>query len=39
MKKQLYDFFIWFRKNGEKYVDVSIENMIEIYLKEKGEKK
>ena len=31
-KVLLYNFFIWFRENGEKYIDFSIEKMIEIYL-------
>jgi hypothetical protein len=31
-EKRLTDFFMWFRENGEKYVDKSIESMIEIYL-------
>ena len=31
----LYNFFMWFRDNGEKYLGLSIEKMIEIYLKEK----
>lgn len=35
MKKTLYDFFIWFRANGEKHIDKSIEKMIDIYLSEK----
>lgn len=30
----LFDFFMWFRANGEKHMDLSIEKMIEIYLKE-----
>jgi len=29
----LFNFFMWFRENGEKYIDKSIEKMIEIYLK------
>lgn len=33
-RQDLYLFFLWFRENGEKYVDKSIENMIEIYEKE-----
>ena len=32
---QLMHFFLWFRENGEKYMDKSIESMIETYLKEK----
>jgi hypothetical protein len=35
---QLYRFFRWFQLHGEKYVNLSIEKMIEIYLKEKHEK-
>jgi len=34
--KQIFDFFIWFRSNGELYVDRSIEFMVEQYLKEKN---
>lgn len=30
----LFDFFMWFRENGEKHTDVSVEEMIEIYLYE-----
>lgn len=30
----LFDFFMWFRENGEKHLDVSVEKMIEIYLNE-----
>lgn len=30
----LLSFFLWFRANGELYVDKSIEAMIDIYLKE-----
>lgn len=32
----LFDFFIWFRENGEKYIDMSVEKMIEIYIKYKN---
>lgn len=35
----LFDFFIWFRENGEKYIDMSVEKMIEIYLKDKNDGK
>jgi len=35
MEKELYDFFMWFRTNGEKHIDKSIEKMIKIYLEEK----
>ena len=30
----LCHFFLWFRENGQKYMGLSIEQMIEIYLKE-----
>jgi len=30
----LFKFFRWFQINGEKYMNESIEKMIEIYLKE-----
>lgn len=33
-KKLLFDFFILFRENGEKYLDISIEKMIEKFLEE-----
>ena len=33
--EMLFDFFLWFRENGEKYIEKSIENMIDIYLTEK----
>lgn len=33
----LFDFLIWIRENGEMRTDVSIEKMIEIYLKNKDE--
>ena len=35
MEKELYEFFMWFRENGEKYMNQSIEKMIQIYLNEK----
>ena len=35
MEKELFDFFMWFRINGEKHIDKSIEKMIKIYLNEK----
>jgi hypothetical protein len=36
MKKDLlYRFFRWFQLHGEKYTHKSIEEMIDIYLKEK----
>jgi len=28
----LFDFFMWFRENGEKHLNISIEKMIDIYL-------
>ena len=31
----LFAFFMWFRENGEKYMNESIEKMIQIYLKSK----
>ena len=30
----LFDFFMWFRENGERHTDVSVEELIEIYLNE-----
>jgi hypothetical protein len=35
MEKELLDFFLWFRENGEKYMNQSIESMIKIYINEK----
>ena len=35
LEVELYNFFLWFRYNGEKYEDCSIEKMINIYIKEK----
>lgn len=32
--KILFDFFMWFRENGEKHLEKSIEKMIEIYISE-----
>ena len=37
LSKELFDFFLWFQYNGEKYIDRSIEEMINIYLNEKHE--
>jgi len=34
-EKLIYDFFMWFRHNGEYYVNISIEEMINYYLKQK----
>jgi len=31
--ESLIDFFLWFRKNGEKYFEKSIEQLVEIYIK------
>ena len=31
----LFNFFMWFRENGEKHMEQSIEKMTQIYLKEK----
>lgn len=36
ISKLLFDFFIWFRFNGELYVDKSIEEMIEVYQHQKN---
>ena len=33
-KKLLFDFFMWFRENGEKYINLSIEKMIKKFLEE-----
>jgi len=33
--KLLFDFFMWFRENGEKYLEIPIEKMIKKYLDEK----
>lgn len=30
----LFSFFLWFRANGQLYIDKSIEDMINIYKKE-----
>lgn len=38
MKQEPYNFFMWFRANGEKYMNQSIEKMIDIYLEEKNAK-
>jgi len=35
MEKELLDFFLWFRENGEKHICHPIEHMIKIYLYEK----
>jgi hypothetical protein len=36
-EEKLFNFFMWFRENGEKHVDKSIEKMIQFYLNEKYE--
>ena len=33
MKKELIDFFYWFRNNGESYIGLSIEELVDEYLK------
>jgi hypothetical protein len=35
-RSELLRFFLWFRENGDTYIDKSIENMIDIYLTEKS---
>lgn len=35
-KESLFDFFMWFRTNGELYIDKSIEQMISVYLNQKN---
>jgi hypothetical protein len=32
LEQELFNFFMWFRENGEKYMHMSIEEMIKIYL-------
>ena len=39
MEKELLDFFMWFRENGEKHIDKTIEKMIKIYLDEYNSRK
>jgi len=34
---QLFNFFVWFRANGENHTDKPIEKMIEIYLSQQPE--
>ena len=31
-EERLFNFFVWFRANGEKYTDRPIEEMIGVYL-------
>jgi hypothetical protein len=38
-KKLLFDFFMWFRENGERYPGMSIEAMIDEYLKQSNNHK
>ncbi len=33
---KLFNFFMWFRENGEKHIDKSIKEMIKIYLDERA---
>jgi endonuclease III-like uncharacterized protein len=35
LSSELFEFFIWFRENGEKHIGESIEKLINIYLKTK----
>jgi hypothetical protein len=35
LEKELFNFFMWFRENGEKYMYMSIEEMIKIYLNDR----
>lgn len=35
LKQELFTFFLWFRWNGEKYMNKSIEKMIDIYMQER----
>lgn len=35
LSDELFTFFLWFRWNGEKYMDKSIERMIKTYLRER----
>ncbi len=35
LKQELFTFFLWFRWNGEKYMNKSIEKMIKVYLEER----
>lgn len=34
LRTELIRFFLWFRGNGEKYIDKTIESMIDIYISE-----
>ena len=35
LRQELFTFFLWFRWNGEKYMDKPIEEMIKVYLEER----
>jgi hypothetical protein len=32
--KMVFDFFLWFRDNGEKYLGITIEQLVEKFFKE-----
>ncbi len=34
LKKQLINFFLWFRDHGEEHVGKSVEELIDVYLQE-----
>ena len=34
LETELLNFFVWFRDNGTKYIGLSIESMIKIYIDE-----
>lgn len=36
-KQLLLEFFMFFRNNGENYIGVSMEEFIELFLKQKNE--
>jgi len=35
LRQELFTFFLWFRWNGEKHMNKSIEKMIKVYLEER----
>jgi len=35
LKQELFTFFLWFRWNGEKHMNKSIEKMIDTYIRER----
>jgi hypothetical protein len=37
-REQLIDFFMYFRDNGEKHIGLSIEQFVDMYMKEKKKK-